>query len=84
MPECSNPVQCQMAKREECTCDCDGANHGFLRRMMADPETAESAEKLLIGLKKSQEEIKKQKRKVRRERRAAAKKAEKAVPVEVT
>jgi len=74
MPECSNPVQCQMAKRVECTCDCGGANHSVLRKMMEDPELKESAEQQLEALKKSQEELKKTKRIARRKRRAEARK----------
>jgi len=74
MPECSNPVQCQLAKRELCTCACGGANHGVLRKMMDNPETREDAELQLTELRKHQAELKKQKRIERRKKRAEAKK----------
>lgn len=75
MPACSNPIQCQMAKRAECTCDCNGANHSILRKMMENLETKEEGEQKLQELKSTQEVLKKQKRKVRRQKRAAEKKA---------
>ncbi len=74
MPECSNPVQCQMAKRELCTCACDGANHGKLRRLLDNPETHEDAELQLTELRKHQAELKKQKRIDRRKKRVEARK----------
>ena len=78
MPNCSNPVQCQMAKRELCTCACGGANHGILRKMMDNPETREDAELQLAELRKRQTELKKQKRIERRKKRAEARKAAEA------
>lgn len=77
MTECSNPVSCQMAKRVECTCDCNGANHGKLRQKMDDLNTKEEAEQELAELKAKQEVLKQQKRKVRRQKRAAVRKVEK-------
>jgi len=75
MPDCSNPIQCQTAKRAECTCACKGANHGVLRKMMESPETKGEGEQKLQELKSQQETLKKQKRKVRRQRRAVERKA---------
>ena len=77
MPACSNPVQCQMAERTECTCDCGGANHSVLRKMMEDPNTKEEAEQKLKDLKVHQAELKKTKRVDRRKKRAEARKAAK-------
>jgi len=77
MPECSNPVQCQLAKRVECTCACGGSNHSQLRRLLDNPETQAFAEEKLAELKKAQEVLKKAKRIERRQRRADAKKAQK-------
>lgn len=77
MPDCSNPVQCQMAKRELCTCACGGANHAKLRVMMDNPETREDAELQLTELKKHQAELKKAKRIERRKKRAETRKAQK-------
>ena len=77
MPACSSPVQCQMAKRAECTCDCNGANHGVLRKMIEDPNTKEEAEEKLKDLKVHQAELKKTKRVERRKKRAEARKAQK-------
>ena len=79
MPPCSNPIQCQLAKRELCTCDCGGANHGVLRKMMENPETHEDAEHLLAELRKRQTELKKTKRVERRKNRAEARKAAKII-----
>jgi len=75
MPDCSNPIQCQMAKRAECTCACKGANHGILRKLIENPETEDEGERKLQELKSKQEVLKKQKRKERRQKRAAAQKA---------
>ena len=79
MPECSNPVQCQTAKREECTCDCGGANHGVLRKLLEsdDPSTQAQAEEQLSVLKQTQAKLKKEKRVARRQRRAELKKVSK-------
>lgn len=79
MPECSNPIQCQTAKREECTCSCGGANHGVLRKYLDSgvPEERQEGEEKLRALRESQATLKKKKRKERREKRAAARKAEK-------
>ena len=76
MPACSNPIQCQMAKRVECTCACGGANHGWLRLMMENPETREDAELQLTELKAHQAELKKVKRVERRKKRAEARKVQ--------
>lgn len=77
MAECTNPVQCQTAKRVECTCGCGGANHSILRKLLDNPETQADGEEKLAELRKHQEELKKAKRKERREKRAAARKAAK-------
>ena len=74
MPACSNPIQCQMAVRELCTCDCGGANHAKLRLMMENPETREDAEQQLTELRKHQAELKKVKRINRRKKRTEARK----------
>ena len=76
MPECSNPVQCQIAKRLECTCGCGGANHSKLRPGLdsSDPPTKLQAEEQLTALKQQQSELKKQHRIERRKKRAAARK----------
>lgn len=79
MPPCSNPIQCQMAKRELCTCDCGGANHGVLRRMMENPETEAEGRQKLEELRKHQAELKKVKRVERRKNRAEARKAAKVI-----
>ena len=79
MPNCSNPLQCQMAVRVLCTCDCGGANHAKLRLMMDNPETRENAELQLIELKSYQTKLKKAKRIERRKRRAEARKASKSI-----
>jgi len=76
MPECTNPVQCQTAKREECTCGCDGANHSILRQLLNNPETQADGETKLAELKSQQTELKKSKRVERRKRRAEARKAQ--------
>ena len=75
MAQCSNPVQCQLAKRPECTCDCEGANHSRLRTMMSNPETQQQAEEQLSELRQHQAELKKQNRIDRRKKRAKARKA---------
>lgn len=74
MPDCSNPVQCQMAERLECTCDCGGKNHGKLRHLLANPETTEQGKKELESLKAVQSQIQKNKRTARRQKRTADKK----------
>ena len=75
MSECSNPVQCQMAKREECTCGCLGANHGILRKMMGDPGTQLQAEEMLSALKERVASEKKLKKVERRKKRAEARRS---------
>ena len=77
MPECSNPVQCQAAKREECTCACGGSNHSILRKYLDSsiPEEVQEGEELLSALKVKQAVLKKYKRVQRRQNRAAARKA---------
>ena len=77
MVQCSNPVQCQLAKREYCSCGCGGANHAILRKMMESPETAAEGKEKLEELQKHQAELKKQKRIDRRKKRAEARKAQK-------
>jgi len=77
MPECTNPVQCQTAKRELCTCGCGGANHGILRKLLDNPETQAEGEEKLAELRKRQAELKKTKRAARRQKRAEARKAQK-------
>ena len=77
MPECSNPVQCQIAKRPECTCGCGGANHAKLRQLLDNPETQAEGEEKLVELRKHQAELRKQKRVDRRKKRAEARKAQK-------
>ena len=77
MPDCSNPVQCQTAKRVLCTCDCNGTNHGKLRAGLDSPDSQvkAQAEDQLKDLKKHQLELKKQKRIERRKKRVEARKA---------
>ena len=75
MAICSNPVQCQTAKREECTCACSGANHGILRKMLENPDTHGEAEQRLEELKELQAEMKKAKKVERRKKRAEKKKS---------
>jgi len=77
MPACSNPIQCQLARRVECTCACQGKNHAILRKMMEDPETEAEGKEKLEELRKHQTELKKVKRVERRKKRAEAKKAQK-------
>ena len=79
MPNCSNPIQCQLARREECTCDCGGANHAALRRYFDSviPEEVKEGEEKLKELRQQQATLKTKKRKERRQRRADARKAEK-------
>jgi len=77
MPECSNPVQCQTASRELCTCACGGANHAELRQLLNNPSTQAEGEEKLAELRKVQTELKKTKRVERRKKRADAKKAAK-------
>ena len=74
MPECTNPVQCQTAHREECTCACHGTNHSILRKGLDSdvPEEQEAAQEKLDNLKAQQSVLKKQHRKERRQRRAEA------------
>ena len=79
MPNCSNPLQCQMAVRELCTCDCRGANHSILRKLFDNPETKSEGREKLEELKQHQAELKKVKRVERRKRRAEARKAAKAI-----
>ena len=76
MPECTNPVQCQTAKRIECTCGCGGANHSILRKLLDNPETQADGEEQLAGLRTQQSKLKKVKRVQRRQKRAEARKAE--------
>ena len=76
MAVCSNPIQCQMAVRELCTCACGGANHGVLRKLFDNPETISEGEEKLKELKEQQMKLKKEKRIERRKRRAASKKAQ--------
>ena len=70
MPQCSNPVQCQMARRVECTCECLGANHAVLRLAMENPDTKAEAEQQLDNLKVEQANLKKEKKLARRKARA--------------
>jgi len=79
MPECSNPIQCQLAKRAFCSCACNGANHGALRKYLDSPAPEERQEglNLLKTLQEEQAKLKTQKRKERRQRRAAAKQVQK-------
>ena len=74
MPECSNPVQCQLARRTECTCACQGANHGILRGLMESPDTRAQGEQQLEELKAQQAELKRVRKKDRWQRRAAERK----------
>jgi len=76
VPDCSNPIQCQTAKRPECTCACEGANHGALRRFLdsKDPVEREEGEQKFKELKEAQAEVQRQKRIGRRKRRAEARK----------
>ena len=78
MVQCSNPVQCQLAKRVECSCGCGGANHAKLRQLLNNPETQAQGEEQLAELRKVQAELKKSKRVERRQKRAESKKAAKA------
>lgn len=73
MTLCSNPIQCQLANRIECTCDCRGANHGKLRTKLGDPnpEVVDQAKQELADLRVAQTKLKKEKSSVRRKRRAA-------------
>ena len=77
MPQCSNPVQCQTAKRPECTCDCLGANHGHLRLLLEseNPHEEATGKSLLAELKVAQAAFKKDKKTDRRKKRAEMKKA---------
>ena len=77
MAECTNPVQCQTAKRVECTCGCGGSNHAKLRQLLDNPETQAEGEEKLAELRKVQAELKKSKRLARRQKRAEVKKATK-------
>ena len=77
MPNCTNPVQCQTAKRIECTCGCGGANHAKLRQLLDNPETQSQGEEKLAELRKVQAGLKKAKRLARRQKRAESKKAQK-------
>jgi len=77
MPNCSNPLQCQLARRVECTCGCGGSNHGKLRQKMETPETRQQAEEELKTLREQQTVLKKQKRVERRKRRAELRKVAK-------
>ena len=77
MPECTNPVQCQTAKRIECTCGCGGANHAKLRQLLDNPETQSQGEEKLAELRRVQAGLKKAKRLARRQKRAESKKAQK-------
>mgnify|MGYP001614047535 CR=1 FL=1 len=76
MVGCSNPVQCQTAKRVECTCACGGANHSVLRKLLDNPETSSEGEEGLKELKEQQTKLKKEKRIERRKNRAVARKAQ--------
>jgi len=77
MPNCTNPVQCQTAKRIECSCGCGGANHAKLRQLLDNPETQSQGEEKLAELRKVQAGLKKAKRLARRQKRAESKKAQK-------
>lgn len=77
MSECSNPVQCQMAVRVECTCACGGANHSKLRQLFSNPETESEGEEKLKELKEQQAKLKKERRVDRRKKRAERRKAQK-------
>ena len=79
MPNCSNPLQCQMAVRELCTCDCKGANHSILRKLFDNPETKVEGKEKLEELKQRQAELKKAKRVERRKRRTEARKVPKVI-----
>src|SRR5271157_6001821 len=69
--KCSNPIQCQMAEREECSCACGGVNHGILRAKLisSDPAVVSAAQVELNNLRDEQERLKKLKSKSRRQRR---------------
>lgn len=77
MVSCSNPLQCQLASRVECTCACQGKNHGILRKMIGNPETETEGKQKLEELQKHQAELKKVKRVERRKKRAEARKSQK-------
>ena len=79
MPGCSNPIQCQTAKRELCTCACGGANHSILRKYLDSliPEEKALGEERLKELREAQATLKAQKRRERRQRRVKAKKIQK-------
>jgi len=79
MANCSNPVQCQMAKRPLCTCDCKGSNHSILRLKLEDSVTHNDAVRDLEALRQLQANLKKDKKKQRRENRAAEKRERVAV-----
>ena len=77
MVQCSNPIQCQMAEREECKCKCMGTNHGVLRQKLTstDPAVVEAAQLELQKLREDQEKLKNEKAKLRRQKRDAMEKA---------
>ena len=79
MPDCSNPIQCQLARRELCTCACQSKNHGILRRYLDSsiPEERTLGEEKLKELREHQVALKAQKRKERRQRRVEIRKAQK-------
>ena len=81
MVQCSNPIQCQLAVRDYCSCACGGSNHSKLRQLLDndDPSTQAEGEEKLAELKKVQEGLKKTKRLARRQKRAEAKKSTKGV-----
>jgi len=72
---CSNPVQCQLAKREFCRCACGGEFHAILRKELDNPETAVAAQEKLVTLKAEQVAVKRIRRLERRAKRALVKKA---------
>lgn len=76
MTQCSNPIQCQLAKREECSCNCQGENHGKLLTGLtsSDPEVVAQAQKDLMELRANQAKLKKEKSTARRKRRALLRK----------
>jgi len=76
MPECSNPAQCQIARREECTCDCRGANHGILRKYLDSniPGEREEGQHKVEELRQHQAASKKEKKADRRKKRVVLRK----------
>ena len=75
--KCSNPIQCQMAVREECSCNCHGENHGKLRLRIdsTDPTIQAQAKVDLEQLRFDQKKLQKEKSSIRRHNRSARRKS---------